>query len=320
MWSKYPEIYNELELLEEMILENSTSRNALLNEIVRDVVKAGGKRIRPAFVLISSKFGKYDRKKVLKMASAIEILHTATLIHDDVIDRAKLRRGRLTVSEKYGVDMALYAGDFLYTKAVLTLSKGIPAQKLDLVAMAVKTICEGEVDQYQHKNDIGISTMSYFKRIGRKTAVLFSSACSLGAFLGKCPLKVTRGLAKFGFYYGMAFQIRDDLNDYLSSVAESGKPVGNDIREGIITLPAIHAINQSPEVKRAVSEFMAKKDHASKEEVLEVMEMVKRYNGIEYTKEVLKKYICKGLKILDSLPNHSQKAVFRELMRDLEIK
>ncbi|GAE86834.1 polyprenyl synthetase family protein [Acetivibrio straminisolvens] len=127
--SHYPEIEKELALIEEFIYKNVRSRNRLLNETVSEIVQSGGKRLRPAFVILASQFGKYNRKKVIPAAAAIEILHTATLVHDDIIDRTKFRRGRVTISEKFGVDMAVYVGDYLYTKAVLLLAGNVPEKR-----------------------------------------------------------------------------------------------------------------------------------------------------------------------------------------------
>lgn len=318
-WQKYPEISRELTLVEDYIKKNITSRNKLLSQIVNELVEAGGKRIRPAYIVLSAKVGRYSSRKVIPVAGAIEILHTATLVHDDIIDCSKLRRGRVTVSEKYGNDMAVYTGDFLFTKAVLMLSKGVSVDKLGLVAKGIKIICEGEVDQYQCRYNVKTTILSYLKRISRKTAILFSASCALGAYLGKCNPSVTRSLSKFGFYYGMAFQIRDDLNDFLSDEKSSGKPVGKDIAEGLITLPVLYALNQSDIVKKAVIDVIEGKDGISPENVKKVIELTRQYDGIYKAQNLLDKYIQKALKELQGLPPSDYRTIFQDILFKLKI-
>ncbi|HOM01708.1 MAG TPA: polyprenyl synthetase family protein [Acetivibrio sp.] len=315
--SHYPEIEKELVLLEEFIRKNVRSRNRLLNEAVRSIVQSGGKRLRPAFVILASQFGKYNSKKVIPAAAAIEILHTATLIHDDVVDRTKIRRGQVTISEEFGVDMAVYVGDYLYTKAVLLLAGNVPEKRLAILAKGIKAICEGEVDQFEHKYSIDTSVITYLKRIGRKTAVLFGSACALGADIAKCPEKISRSLVKFGLYYGMAFQIKDDINNYTKSRYEEGKPVGNDILEGVITLPVILGLRLNPKLREPLRNFLDKRGNVQEEEAAHVVELIKESGGIEESRVLLNKYIERALKELQNLPDNEYKKAFERIIKDL---
>lgn len=317
-WSHYPEIEEELIGLEEFIQKNVRSRNRLLDETVNDIVQSGGKRLRPAFVILASKFGKYNKKMVIPVAAAIEILHTATLVHDDVIDRTKIRRGQITVSEKHGVDMAVYVGDYLYTKAVLLMSGNVPAKKLGIIAKGVKAICEGEVDQFQHKYLIDTSVFTYLKRIARKTAVLFSSACALGADISNCPKKISRSLIRFGFYYGMAFQIKDDINNYTKTQYEIDKPVGNDIIEGVITLPVIMGLKQNPDLKGTLQNFLNKRGNISEEEAYSVLELIKKSGGIEASGTLLHKYIERASRELQKLPDNKYRKAFERIINTLQ--
>ncbi|MCX8129002.1 MAG: polyprenyl synthetase family protein [Clostridia bacterium] len=319
MWAEYPEVEKELEVVEKYIRDNIRSRNKLLNSIVTELVDAGGKRLRPAFVIIASKFGKYNPKKSIPMAGAFEILHTATLVHDDIIDHAKYRRSKKTVSHRYGSDIAIYTGDFLFTKAVLMLSRDIPTDQMEIVARAIKVICEGEVDQYQDRYNVNSSVMSYLKRINRKTAVLFSTACAVGAYLSKCPAKVVRNLARFGFCYGMAFQIKDDLKDFLSDEKSEGKPVGHDILKGIFTLPAIYAINKNSEVRAFIKRLTDKKENIEDTELIELYGLIRKEDGIRYTGEILDRYITRGMTALDNIPDNRYKKILRELLNELAL-
>lgn len=320
MWQKYPEIKTELEQVEKIINENSSSRNKLLSSISQELAMSGGKRLRPAMAVLAAKFGVYDSQKVLPVAAAIEILHMATLVHDDVVDRASLRRGKPTVSEKYGIDMAVYTGDFLFTRAVLMLSKQASSDKLDYMAKAVKTICEGEVDQLCERFDTGVSFRSYFKRISKKTAVLFSASCILGADTAGCAPELVRKLGKFGLYYGIAFQIRDDLLDFLSSTEASGKPVGNDMIKGVFTLPVIYALARNSSLKdyfvKPEQEDEYKLDY---KDIAEINKLVFEAGGISSSKEMLDVYIERGCRILDALPENRYCEVLRHLIVSLKV-
>jgi heptaprenyl diphosphate synthase len=319
LWSKYPDILKELNVVEEYIKKSIQSRNKLVSQVVNDLVGAGGKRLRPALAIICSGFGKGSNEKVTSIAGALEILHSATLVHDDIIDRTRLRRGKPTVAEKYGVDMAVYTGDYLFTKAVLMLSKDIPVDKLKVVAKSVTTICEGEVYQYQDRYNINTTVLSYLKRIRSKTAVLFGAACGLGAYGAECPEDISTRLSKFGVYYGMAFQIRDDLNDILSDSQKSGKPVLNDISEGTITLPVIYALKRSWELRDMVAKFAVKRTFLSPREAEEMARLVKDCGGVKDAGVLLEKYIDKGLNVISSLPDISNRQMLKDLISELRI-
>lgn len=324
MWEKYPEIHDELKKVEIIIKQNIKSRNKLLTEVCRELVLSGGKRLRPAFVIISSKFGEYDGNKAIALAGALEILHTATLVHDDIIDCSKLRRGKVTVSERYGKDMAIYTGDFLFTKALILLTsyKGIDLkgiEKPELAAKAIKTICEGEVDQYQQRFDPDITVFTYLKRICRKTAVLFAAACSMGAWSAGCPEDTVKILGKFGLNYGIAFQIRDDLIDFMSDSKKEGKPVIKDINEGVITLPVIYAISKDSGMRSIINRFSNGKTGLSNNDIKDILNIVNKSGGIEYSREMLDKYIERGLNEIRKLPPNKYTSIFSELIESLKV-
>ena len=319
MWEKYPEIGAELEQVEKYMISSSTSRNRLLSQITRDLAASGGKRLRPAFVILSAKFGRYDAEKIPPLAAAIEILHMATLVHDDIVDRATHRRGQPTVSEKYGVDMAVYTGDFLFTKAVLTLSRNVSAEKLDAIARAVKTICEGEADQLCERFDINVSFRSYLKRISKKTAILFGAACLLGADSSGCGDELSKKLARFGYYYGVAFQIRDDILDFLSNSDTTGKPVGNDLLKGVLTLPVIYTMAQSSALKDTFAKCAEGKYSLSMKDISDIKQLVNESGGIHSSEKILDVYIARGLKHLEKLPDNGYSRIFSELIAGLKL-
>ncbi len=319
LWQEYPEIQTELEQVEKYIISNSSSRNSLLSKIAQELAIAGGKRLRPAFVILSAKFGEYEGEKILPLAGAIEILHMATLVHDDVVDRASLRRGKPTVSEKYGIDMAVYTGDFLFTRAVLMLSKNVSTDKLDYIARAIKTICEGEVDQLCERFDPNVTFRSYFRRISKKTAVLFGASCLLGSDSAGCSPELSKRLARFGYYYGIAFQIRDDMLDFLSTTGTSGKPVGNDISKGVFTLPVIYAMARNASLKDIFRKPPEEEYDFGYKEMAEINRLVSEAGGMASAGEMLKTYIARGHKVVDSLPENKYRGILRELISGLEL-
>lgn len=246
----------------------------------------------------------------------MELLHTATLVHDDIIDDSRLRRGKTTVQAKWGKDMAVYAGDYLFTKAFTILSDKTSFEHLNKVAHGVRIICEGEIDQYEIKYDVNISVMKYLKRIYRKTAVLFSMSTLTGAYEAKCKRQTLNALGKFAISYGMAFQIRDDLLDYTSTEKIEGKPMGNDIKQGVYTLPLLFAL-QHMEYKDEIKKLLSLKDKINAKEIEKIIRLVKETNALESTKELKDKYVKKALEALDNLEDKDHKSIFGDLVNML---
>ncbi len=322
MWSKYPEILSDLKLVEEDIRKNTYSKNKVLHEIISGLFNAGGKRLRPAFVVIASKFGKSKKSgdlksKVVSVASAIEILHTATLVHDDIVDKAEMRRGHPTIVQTHGSNIALYAGDLLYTKSVLALSKNIPVERLEAIARAIKILCEGEIDQYLDRRNLNVSVFAYLKSIARKTAGLFGAASASGAYIAKCSNEDTKNLARFGFNFGMAFQIRDDLNDFLKNQKVTGKPFCKDISEGVVTLPFIFAFRESAEILAEFQNAFAENRTIHQREMHAIVEKIKETRALQKTQAILDKYIARANHHLSLLPENKYKILLQELLEGL---
>ncbi|NLM48061.1 MAG: polyprenyl synthetase family protein [Epulopiscium sp.] len=314
LWQGYPEIHKELIKVENYMKEVIPSRKKILTDICLELIEAGGKRLRPAFVIIGAKFGRFDEIKIIPLAASMELLHTATLVHDDIIDDSELRRGRVTVQAKWGEDMAVYVGDYLFTKAFTILSDKMHYEYLNRIAHAFKTICEGEIDQYEIKYNMDVSVTDYLKRIYRKTAVLFVMSILTGAYEGKCKRSTIHALGKFASFYGMAFQVYDDLLDYLSSEEIEGKPIGNDIRQGIYTLPLLYALKDQktgPEIKK----FLSKKADISNEEIQQVIQLVKETRALDLTRELKEKFVKKALSALDNLSDSDYKNICIDLVK-----
>ncbi len=317
MWDRYPEVGANLNKVETIIENSLKSKNKPLEELLKTLSNAGGKRLRPAFVILSAGFGKNRDDKLLTAAAGIEILHMATLVHDDIIDDAGVRRGKPTINRLHGDKMAVYMGDYLLTRAVSLLSHAVPEKRLEQIARGIKSICEAEVEQFYSRFHSEVSLVTYLKRIGRKTAAMFSYSCAEGAFLSKTPRKFTRNLAKFGFYYGMAFQILDDILNLTQDIEKTGKPKGNDIQEGVITLPLILALRKSEEFSSSVKHMLTGRQLEQKD-IGWIIQEIARLGGIDEARAWIGRYVQKALKMLEPLPNKPEKKVLSDLAIRLE--
>jgi heptaprenyl diphosphate synthase len=319
VWDNLPALKAELDAFEQEMLGQFRSHrniNAFLDDLSRELICSGGKRLRPAMTIASAMLGEYERSKVLGSAVSIELLHTATLVHDDIIDNSLLRRSKPTVYAREGVVTAVFTGDYLLVKSLLALAAtDIPKEHMERLAQAVEAVCVGEVEQYHGRGRLP-SFKTYLSRISRKTAALFAASCAVGAHLGGLSEEQVKTAGRFGGYYGIAFQIKDDLLDILESADATGKPAGNDLKEGVVTLPVILAAGEDPRVLEKLDAVMsvAYGKKASKRDVMALMKMVKEAQGIERTHEVLTKYIARAEKYLDKLPDMPGRDMLRTIL------
>jgi len=310
LWDKYPFLKEEVAALEAYLLEKFPREGGFLDMASKSVINAGGKRLRPVLAILSSMFGDYSRDKVFPVAAAIETLHTATLVHDDIIDNAETRRGQPSVSAKHGINMAVYTGDYLLVKSVMLLAEaGLPPEKLKEVARALEAICLGEVEQYLGRHRLP-TPRQYLKRIMRKTGILLSASCALGAFATGCSDEQVKLLGRFGMYYGAAFQIRDDLLDLESTDPNDpavGKPIINDLKEGIITIPVIYAIRRDAGVKQQLQDFLEGVGDARN-----IVASVIKAGGAEEARRLMGRYVEKCLQLLKKLPPTDHRQALEE--------
>lgn len=307
MWDKHTFIKEEMAALDSYIQAKFPQKGGFLNDTSKKVLLSGGKRLRPMLLILSSMFGEYSREKVFPVAAAIETLHTATLVHDDIIDNAETRRGEPSVSAKHGINLAVYTGDYLLVKAVLLLSEaGLPAEKLKEVARALQMVCIGEVEQYMGRHKMP-TPRQYLKRIMRKTGILLSASCALGAFSTGCSDEQVKLLGRFGMYYGTAFQIRDDLLDLEATADGIGKPVINDLREGIATIPVIMAARRDENLRRQMKDFFAGTGNAR-----QIISNTLAAGGTEEARRLKEKYADKSLKLLKYFPQTEHRNALEE--------
>lgn len=243
-----------------------------------DLFAAGGKRIRPALLLLAAKCGAYDLKKLTPAAIAVELIHAATLVHDDVIDRAQVRRGRPTVAAKLGDEAAIVVGDFYFAKAYEQAAFTNSPEAVAILARAVMDICAGEVRQQaiRHRYDTNVS--EYLRRIEAKTATLLAACCDIGALLGGIDGAKRSALRAYGRLLGLAFQIADDVLDYESSEDEIGKPIGHDIAEGFATLPLMMALEDDA-VSGKLRRLLQSQRELTGSQASEVVELVRASDG-----------------------------------------
>ncbi|MHB1418627.1 MAG: polyprenyl synthetase family protein, partial [Bacillota bacterium] len=269
----FHDIQEDLSRVEEELKKYVKVENPLLAETSTHLLQAGGKRLRPAFALLAGKFHNYSLSRLMPLAMALEIIHMATLVHDDVVDHSLTRRGIPTVKARWGDLISLYVGDFLFAKSLLLIAPYDDPRIASVLSRVSTEMCQGEIQQLVAINDPDQTHRDYFYRIKRKTALLISASCQLGAVATGSPVPLIRALRLYGYFLGMAFQITDDILDMVADEAELGKPVGSDFRQGVITLPTIYALKQGPDRQR-LRELVQMKEK-SQEEVNEALELIR---------------------------------------------
>jgi heptaprenyl diphosphate synthase len=239
-------IADDLRLVEGAIEEALATSDKMLNEVSTHLLRAGGKRIRPALVLLSSKFPGAQLQQVTPVAVAIELIHMATLVHDDVVDKATVRRGLPTVNAQWSNQISVLTGDYLWAKAFSILAKTGNPRIVQIMADVVLEMSRGELAQIASYFDLDQTEEQYYERIAQKTGYLIAECCRLAAVVGGAEERQIQALYNYGMGVGLSFQIADDLLDYHGQAAKVGKPVCGDLRTGILTLPVIHALKHSP--------------------------------------------------------------------------
>ena len=299
-------IKTEMDLFEKKFRESVSSDVAIVDKIMHYIIKQKGKQIRPIFVFLSAKlFGKIS-KSSYTAASLIELLHTATLIHDDVVDESNLRRGVFSINAVWKNKIAVLVGDFLLSKGLLLSVKNKEYKMLEIMSSAVEQMSEGELLQMEKSRKLNISEDDYYKIIRKKTAALISACCESGAVASKQCDTVCEKMRLFGEYAGMAFQIKDDLFDYESNI-NIGKPKGIDIKDKKLTLPIIYSLNNvSYNQKRNIINTI-KRDYDNEEKIIELYNIVKSCGGIDYSKKVMKEYHDKAIGILNEFEDNEAK-------------
>lgn len=306
----------ELASVDAVILQHLTSDVALVNQIGHYIVGAGGKRIRPTLVTLVARALGFDGHERHVLAAVVEFIHTATLLHDDVVDESALRRGRATANAMFGNAASVLVGDFLYSRAFQMMVSTNRMRVLEVLANATNVIAEGEVLQLMNMHDPDLSEADYYRVIQYKTAQLFEASTRLGAILADATPEIEDACARYGVALGTAFQLVDDLLDYDGNTAELGKNVGDDLREGKPTLPLIFAMQRATEAERQTLRRMIERGtHADEIETQleEALQIVHRTGALDATREAAHKQARIAQRCLDALPDSQHKKALLEL-------
>ncbi len=300
-------IGEELKAVESEMSKHLFSEIVMIPTVSRYLISSGGKRFRPTLLLLCSRLCGYRGPRNVPLASTIEFIHTATLLHDDVVDRAFVRRGMASANSVYGDGASVLVGDFLLTKSFSMIVQDGNLHILDVVSQATTRMAEGEVMQLVRMGNPGTTEQDYYYIVTNKTAVLMSAACQIGGILGQSSGEEEQALADFGLNLGIAFQLIDDLLDYASEQEVFGKAIGKDLNEGKITLPLIRALKvcRPPERER-ISEII-RNPHRTPEEIENVMRSVQNYGGIEYTVKKAEEFAVKAKSYLSAFPASKEK-------------
>jgi octaprenyl-diphosphate synthase len=306
-------IENELALFEKKFKEAVKSQAPLLDRITHYIINRKGKQLRPRFVLLSARIFGDVTESTFRAASLVELLHTATLVHDDVVDESMERRGFFSINALWKNKVAVLVGDYLLSKGLILSLEGHEYHVLHILSDAVKKMSEGELLQIEKARRLNLKEDVYFEIIRNKTASLLASACAAGAWSTTEDAAKTEQLRLFGEKVGIAFQIKDDLFDY--GTDDVGKPTGNDIKEKKLTLPLIYALDKASPADKRKMIYIIKNENRDKQKVSWLIEQVKNVGGISYAVEKMNNYRDEALQILHNLPQNEANAALEELVR-----
>ncbi|MEJ8818158.1 polyprenyl synthetase family protein [Lacibacter sp. H407] len=306
-------VKDELQEFEEKFRQAVKSRVSLLDRIMQYIIKRKGKQVRPMFVFLSAKLFGPVSESTHRAAALVELLHTATLVHDDVVDESMERRGFFSINALWKNKIAVLVGDYLLSKGLLLSLKNNDFNTLKILSEAVEQMSEGELLQIEKTRKLNLSEDVYFEIIKNKTASLLSSACAAGTWSTTMDLEKTEQMKLFGEKAGIAFQIKDDLFDYGS--ASIGKPTGNDIKEKKLTLPLIYTLNTVDPAKKKQLIYILKNENRQKKNVQWVINEVVEAGGITYAEQVMNKYRDEAISLLHQFPKNEIRDGLEALVR-----
>ena len=307
-------VETEFLAVNDFIVEQLHSEVALVESIGHYIVDAGGKRLRPMLTLLASKACGIDSQQHIPMAAVIEFIHTATLLHDDVVDMSTLRRGRPTANSKWNNPSSVLVGDFIYSRAFQVLVKIGDMRIMKIIADTTNKIAEGEVLQLIAKNNPNASEANYMQVIENKTSILFQAAAQCGALLANADEASEKGLQNFGKSIGMAFQLIDDVLDYAGDATDLGKNIGDDLAEGKPTLPLIYAIEKGDKQQQKLIQQALRTEQLNPEMLKDVIEIVRQSGGLEYTQSLAKAQSKAALNCLQALPDSEYRQAMKAMV------
>ena len=306
-------IEHELKVFEEKFKDAAKSNVSMLDRIMRYVVKRKGKQLRPMFVFLSARLCGSVNESTYRAASLVELLHTATLVHDDVVDDSLERRGFFSVYALWKNKASVLVGDYLLAKGLLLSLDNNDFRILKYLSDAVRQMSEGELLQMEKSRSLNLDEATYFEIIRNKTASLLASACAAGAWSASQDEDAARRMMQFGEKVGLAFQIKDDLFDYAAQ--DIGKPTGNDIKEKKLTLPLIYTLSQADKETRRKIIYIIKNENTRKSKVKYIIDAVEKSGGITYTVNKMNGFKKEALQLLHTFPESEVRTGFEDLVQ-----
>lgn len=306
-------IEEDLKNVEVQFMKDLHSNVPLIRKVTEYVFSSGGKRIRPVLLLLAARLCDYRGDRHVPLASVIEFIHTATLLHDDVVDNAQLRRGIASANTLWGNEASVLVGDYLFSKSFSIMIADGDLKILRALSGATTMIAEGEVLQLISSTDLEITEERYIEVVKSKTAILLATACQTGAILGKASAEHEAALMDFGMELGIAFQLIDDSLDYTSSEEQFGKSIGHDLEEGKITLPLIRTLKKCTPAERDEIAAIIVKDSLLKDDFTKVFGLVHKYGGIDYTLRQARDYVESSKRHLDAFNDSAAKKALKGL-------
>ncbi|MDP4083881.1 MAG: heptaprenyl diphosphate synthase component II [Bacillota bacterium] len=307
----YSFLNSDINIIEKKLEETIQAESLLLRQASMHTLQAGGKRIRPVFVLLAGKFGHYDIEVIKNVAVSLELIHMASLVHDDVIDDAELRRGKPTIKTKWGNRVAMYTGDYIFALSLELMTNINKPEAHKILANTIVEVCIGEIQQMKDKYRFDQNFRDYFRRIKRKTALLIAVSCQLGAIAADAPEYIHKKLYRFGYFVGMSYQIIDDILDFTSTEKELGKPAGSDLLQGNITAPVLFAMENS----KIQNEIIKVHENMEPFEIKNIISLIKESGAIERSYALSDLYLDKALALLEELPENRAKKTLLDIAK-----
>lgn len=315
MWQNYPEIETELAQSLALIEDNIHTKNQAVTDAILKMISAGGKLLRPAYCLLFSQFNAVDRQKMIALAAAVETLHTATLIHDDIVDDSNLRRHQESIQARFGKDVAVYAGDYLFVVCFKLLANyASDLKSIQFNSQTMDQILDGELSQMTTRYNLDLTPEQYLQQINGKTGQLFALSCFIGAYESQKGLKFARQAEKIGLNIGLAFQILDDILDYTQTDVDFGKPVLDDMRCGVYSIPLIMALQSN---RQTLAPYLEKQAAMTDADVHAVQGIVRQSGSVEKAQALAQAYTNRALAGLAKLPDMPAKTTLQQLTERL---
>ena len=305
-------VATDFEAVNTLIIDRLESDVELVENIGHYIVEAGGKRLRPLLVLLAARACGYRGDQHIQLAAVIEFIHTATLLHDDVVDTSDLRRGRLTANARWGNAPSVLVGDFLYSRAFQMMVALGDVAVMRVLADTTNVIAEGEVQQLLNARNPDLTEQDYFTVIDKKTAQLFAAASEIGALIARCDANQCTRLRDYGRHLGITFQLVDDALDYQGDSESLGKNVGDDLAEGKATLPLIHAMKTAPQQAGIIRDALLE---GGLEQLDPIVKLVHQTGALDYTMARANEHADRAIALLDGLPDSPEKQALADLAR-----